>query len=63
MTRKDYVLIAEAMAFAINSLSDVQFEKCNAGWERSIIVLADYLQADNPNFDRQKFISACKSND
>ena len=50
MTRKDYRLIAEAMAKA----------KGNAfPWSKAVDALADMLKADNPNFNKMMFVTAC----
>jgi hypothetical protein len=57
MTRKDYVLIADTLA---NLMSDF-----NNGGEDSVSLslvaqeLADALQADNPRFNRARFLDAC----
>lgn len=50
MTRKDYIIIAEA----INKAETEAESKTSVAY-----VLADALQKDNPLFDRQKFIKAC----
>jgi hypothetical protein len=60
MTRKDYVLIADTLA---NLMSDF-----NNGGEDSVSLslvaqeLADTLEADNPRFDRERFLTACGVN-
>ncbi len=57
MTRKDYVLIAESLS---NLMSD--FNNCgDDSVSLSLVVgeLADTLQADNPRFDRARFLEAC----
>jgi hypothetical protein len=49
MTRKDYVMIAKVFArSAGDDLAKLLAED-----------LADKLQADNPRFDRARFIEAC----
>ena len=53
MTRKDYVLIAETIKEAHRLTS----EKAGAGVVA--YMLANTLQADNPRFDRARFLSAC----
>jgi hypothetical protein len=52
MTWKDYVLIAKAL----HSWSQRHAIECPAMLE----TLADALQEDNPRFNREKFITACK---
>jgi len=52
MTRKDYVRTAQiinSVHFFVND--NVSLHLINS--------FADYFQADNPRFDRQKFIQAC----
>jgi hypothetical protein len=51
MTRKDYVLIAET----INALASEKY----ANMHIVASALADALAGDNPNFDRERFITAC----
>lgn len=63
MTRKDYVLIAGALArtregYAANWDPNL-FRACN-DTARSV---ADALQADNPRFNRTKFMEAAKAHD
>lgn len=52
MTKKDYQLIAKELQWADNH-----------GWTDHIELmaesLADAFEADNPNFDRDKFLAAC----
>lgn len=55
MTRKDYVLIADALKHAA---------ACDPGTEgggiyRAAVCIADALAADNPRFDRARFLQAC----
>ena len=60
MTRKDYQLITTALHDAHQRLSDLQFVRCIDGIERATESVADYLQADNPNFDKELFIKNVK---
>jgi hypothetical protein len=69
MTRKDYVALAEAFsavqprpgigmtetAFVVNGGRDRW-----RGWEDAMRATADVLAADNPRFDRARFIKACQ---
>lgn len=54
MTRKDYVLIAEALASARPldgaTAASVHWQACHA--------MCDALAADNPRFDRERFLKA-----
>lgn len=54
MTRKDYVLIAKV-------LNDFQTDENIPVDDRNAIAydLADAFQAENPNFDRRRFLVAC----
>jgi len=62
MTKKNFEAIAEALR-----QSTVQFDETDGYFERgrltqSLMVvsdLADVFAADNPRFDRQKFLEAC----
>lgn len=51
MTRKDYKLIAKVIKFANDN---------RLGVEDLPHHLAHYLQLDNPRFDYDKFVVACK---
>lgn len=54
MTRKDYVLIAAAIAEVAS------YSRGHAFFARSVAEnLADSFQADNPSFDRERFLQAC----
>lgn len=53
MTRKDYVVIAEAIRKASQAPG---YAERNAFVAHAI---ADALAADNPRFDRARFLSAC----
>lgn len=54
MTRKDYVLIAEALKEALtNSSEDRAY-----GVESAAQFVADALQQENPKFDRGRFLAA-----
>lgn len=54
MTRKDYVMIAEVFA-QFGNICNLE-ETIGADIARN---LADALQADNPRFDRHRFLVAC----
>lgn len=54
MTRKDYQLISEVFA-QFGNICNLE-ETIGADIARN---LADALQADNPRFDRARFLEAC----
>lgn len=61
MTKKDYILQAEAIR---DSKSALEYASLNLGeTQRAIQVvaytLANRLQKDNPKFDKNRFITAC----
>lgn len=60
MTRKDYILIAEAMRLANGSIKVAPYDAPTALGLASII-LADSLARTNPRFDRERFIKACEA--
>ena len=57
MTRKDYILIADCIyrASLTNPATAHRLALCDAA-----LLLASALQADNPRFDRDRFLEACK---
>ena len=57
MTRKDYVLIADTFA----KFAKIRDLDQSINWSEADLVrnLADALQADNPRFDRARFLVAC----
>lgn len=54
MTRKDYVLIAAAIAKMPDFASSLRTAKASAAAS-----LADALASDNARFDRERFLKAC----
>lgn len=63
MTRKDFQLIADALAnatpFIDPGVSSREAWGAASGWARSINKLAAALQQSNPRYDREKFVDAC----
>lgn len=62
MSRKDYILIAEALRqlrLDLTRSSSVDYIINNV-LDETAIALADALQRDNDRFNRQRFIEACK---
>lgn len=56
MSRKDYVAIAAAINRAFNS--DFYESETYSGIEVTATFIADALQAENPRFDRERFLAA-----
>lgn len=61
MTRKDYVLIAAAIARSRGHWS--YNDLATAAIDRTAEQIAINLAADNPRFDRERFLEACKASD
>lgn len=57
MTRKDYVLLAKAIANGIDDANGINGLTGYAIIER----IADALASDNPRFDRERFITATRA--
>lgn len=58
MTRKDYVALARAIHGAQpEPAASIELKQ----WERVWYRIADVLEADNPRFDRQRFIDAVEN--
>ena len=62
MTRKDYVLIAQAIKTQIDLSTQYEEEESRAGAQNIAYDLAWKLQEENPNFDRRRFLAACGVN-
>jgi hypothetical protein len=56
MTRKDYVLIAEALASVRNEYADAPMRNTHTDCCEAV---ADALARDNARFDRARFLKAC----
>lgn len=59
MTRKDYILIAAAIANAGVSVTDINEPQYQHGIEDTTHAIADALARDNPRFDCERFLKAC----
>jgi hypothetical protein len=57
MTKKDYIAIAAALK---QTLRYCETDYQRRGVQRASLTLADMLAADNPLFDRARFLDACK---
>lgn len=60
MTRKDFILLADALKGArMQTLNDPQLIKV-ADYQHAhcVIAIADALSRDNPKFDRERFLRA-----
>ena len=55
MTRKDYV----AIAAALNAVNDPADGNWAAAVSAVAEAIADTMAADNPRFDRKRFLDAC----
>lgn len=55
MTRKDYERLAAAL-LSTRPMGDERFE----GWSDAVKAVANALAADNPRFDRERFVAACE---
>tara|TARA_A100000172_G_C3002969_1_gene96964 strand:- start:308 stop:541 length:234 start_codon:yes stop_codon:yes gene_type:complete len=69
MTRKDYIKIAKTISDSTKTVSYSELESQQNGqqyfvldWFNFTNSLADILQADNPNFNKGRFIDACSQN-
>ncbi len=58
MTRKDYVLLAEAIASAYAAIPAPENPHETNGVRRVASHVADALARDNPRFDRERFLKA-----
>lgn len=57
MTRKDYVRLAAGFA-SVEPFPEAQ--QRHLQWEIGIHEIARVLAADNPRFDRERFLEACE---
>ena len=55
MTRKDYVVLARALSLTKPKHDDGE---PRAQWEHDLTVVCNALAADNPRFDRTRFLQA-----
>lgn len=61
MGGKDYILIANAIKrFREDSKDDEYVDFLESACNVIVENIADALKTDNPNFDKQRFIEACK---
>lgn len=59
MTRKDYVMVADAIKDAGNAQDLVDGREARIALETAATFIADGLSQDNPRFDRKRFMAAC----
>ena len=60
MTRKDYVLIADAIATEAKFAGSFNTKEMRLAILREVAcALADVLKRDNSRFDRTRFLTAC----
>jgi len=59
MTRKDYIVIANAIRTQIELSKKYEEEESRAGAQNIAYDLAWKLSEDNPRFNRHRFLAAC----
>lgn len=60
MTKKDYVLLAAALARPVKYINDpIATVAARRAWRETCANVADALAADNANFQRDRFLKAC----
>lgn len=59
MTRKDYIKLADSFVNCKPSINHEYYGLLLAQWRACIQSIAYVLQADNSNFDRNRFFDAC----
>ena len=62
MTKKDYIIIAEALKNAEPTETENDSGTAVSAWVKSIIKVCQALGRQNPRFDGQKFLTACGIN-
>ena len=61
MTRKDYINFANRLSDACpTDKTRIGYDYVLQQWEIDVDMIADAFQADNPRFDRARFIDACQ---
>lgn len=61
MTRKDYNLLAEALASVRPGTTTLEAAESITQWNECVIAVSRALNSDNGRFDRERFIEACKT--
>ena len=59
LTRKDYEALSKMVSNELIGNCGTIYKSEIAGPEPFIYALADYLERDNPNFNRDRFMDAC----
>jgi hypothetical protein len=66
MTRKHYNAIAKALQdyqmAMVNTFTEAEAEPITNTVQDIVLILADIFKADNSNFDRDRFATACGVN-
>lgn len=63
MTKKDYIAIARAFNARFDMAQHIQGTANRVThYEEIATSLADVFAVDNPRFDRQRFLNACRGN-
>ena len=60
MTRKDYILIAQAISNSRYMHILSMRPEYQAGIDRTTQIIANFLQSENPRFDMNRFLSAAE---
>jgi len=61
MTRKDYVVLARALSTTKPTRvgpAGYAFARIRAQWVHDLMVVCNALEADNPRFERRRFLQA-----
>jgi hypothetical protein len=61
MTRKDYILIADALNLSQRTVGTSGLYDAPTALGLASIILADSLARTNPRFDRERFLKACEA--
>lgn len=60
MTKKHYLLIADAFAMALEDCDDQLARDIAVGYLQPVAQrMSVFMKQDNPNFDRARFLKAC----
>lgn len=61
MTRKNYNLIADALLAAkpCHQKHDAYEREAIQAWSTTVTILANRIEEAEPNFDRERFVTAC----
>jgi len=60
MTRKDYIILAEALRIPSNSFSKPGYEREASGVSCAALAVCDALERDNSRFNREHFLAVVR---